>query len=259
MKDSIYVKVSEEGALPLWKIRTKVTQSLNIQQKNLYKFDKFYPIPKLTIMNDINFRYEMYLSDKNSNIEAFTYGFMNSLLNEYFTRDKGFIIVPQSSQTEGQVDYIVKRYGKVWAIVESKALHGKYSWTDLYTQATEYANRNHHYEYSYVITNKGTYISFGIFSSDFHSMNGFNKKLTFVDGYIGLEADTNFNIKPVPKRNTIQPQHRLYKLTYSNMHQNRSVCSILQYMADKGIDLSTLNWGGKFGTDYDGGIIEKKD
>jgi hypothetical protein len=41
------------------------------------------------------------------------------------------------------------------------------------------------------------------------------------------------------------------------MHQNRSVCSILQYMAHKEIDLSTLNWRGKFGTNYEGGIIKK--
>ena len=258
MKDKTYVKVSKGGALPLWQVRTKITQSLNIQQKNLYKFNAFNPIPKLTIMNDINFKYEMYLSDKNRTQESLTYGFMNTLLVEYFNRDKGFIVVPQSTQTKGQVDYIVKRYGRVWAVVESKALSGNYSWTDLYTQATEYANRNDHYDYCYVITNKGTFISFGIFSSDFHSMNGFNKKFTFVDGYIGLEADTNFNVKPVPQRNTIQPQHMMYKLTYSNMHQNRSVCSILEYMADNKINLSTLNWGGKIGTDYDGGIIKKK-
>ena len=167
-----------------------------------------------------------------------------------FPLHKGFMVVPQSSHTQGQPDFIVKRYGMVWAVVESKALDGNYSWTDLYTQATEYANRNDHFEVCYVITNKGTYISFGIFTQDFHSKNGYSKKLTFTDGYLGLEADTRFNVKPVPQRNTIQPQHRLYQLYNSDMHQKRSVCSILQYMADNNIDLSTLNWGGgKFGTD----------
>jgi hypothetical protein len=168
------------------------------------------------------------------------------------------MVVPQSSHTQGQPDFIVKKYGRVWAVVESKALDGNYSWTDLYTQATEYANRNDHFDFCYVITNKGTYISFGIFTQDFHSMNGYTKKLTFTDGYIGLEANTKFNVKPVPQRNTFQPQHRLYQLYNSDMHQKRSVCSILQYMADNEIDLSTLNWGGKFGTVYDGGIIKNR-
>jgi len=72
-------------------------------------------------------------------------------------------------------------------------------------------------------------------------MNGFHRKLPFFDGYIGLEADTNFNVKPLAQKNTIETQHRLYKLTYSDMHQNRSVCSILQYMADNKINLSTLD------------------
>jgi hypothetical protein len=156
-----------------------------------------------------------------------------------------------------QILYL-KRLGVVWAVVESKVLKGEYSWTDLYTQATEYANRNENSEVCYVITNKGTYISFGIFSEDFHSRNDYNKKLTFTDGYIGLEADTEFNVKPVPQRNTFQPQHRLYQLYNSDMHQKRSVCSILQYMADNEIHLSNLNWGGKFETYEDGGIRRKK-
>ena len=258
MKDQIFVKVSKGGALPLWKVRGKITESLNIQMKELYRFNGFNPTPRLTVMNDINFRYEMYISDKNPKIESFTYGFMDCLLHEYFTRQNGFIIVPQSNQTNGQVDFIVKRYGRVWAVVESKSLAGKYSLTDLYTQVTDYADKNHHFEYCYVIANKGTFISFGIFSQDFHSMNGYTRKLTFFDGYIGLEADTNFNVKPVPQKNTVGPQHRMYSLTHKNMHQNRSVCSILQYMADNGIDLSTLDWGSKFKTDFEGSISKRK-
>ena len=152
----------------------------------------------------------MLISNDNSTKETYTYGFMNSLLNKYFPLDKGFIVVPQSSETQGQPDFIVKYRGEVWAVVESKALNGKYSWTDIYTQATEYANRNHPSEVCYVITNKGTYISFGKFTQDFHSMNGYHK--TYLYWWIyRLEADTNFSVKPVPQRNTIQPQHRLYQ------------------------------------------------
>jgi hypothetical protein len=258
MKNDIFVKVSKGGALPLSQVRGRVTQSLNIQQNNIYIFDRFNPVPMWTIMDDSNFKDEMSLSNKNSNKEAYTYGFMNCLLNKYFPYDKGFIVVPQGTQTEGQPGFIIKRNGEVWAVVESKALRGEYSWTDLYTQAIEYANRNHHSDVCHVITNKGTFIFFGIFSQDFHSMNGCNKKLTFTDGYIGLEADTNFNVQPLPQRNTFQPQHRLYQLYNSDMHQKRSVCSILQHMADNDIHLSTLNWGGKFETAEDGGIIKKK-
>jgi hypothetical protein len=111
--NDVFIKVSRRGALPLSQIRARVTKSLNIQQNNLYYFDGFNPLPKLTIMDDNNFKYEMLLSNTNSNKEAYTYGFMNCILHKYFPLDKGFIVVPQSSETQGQPDFLIKRYGKV--------------------------------------------------------------------------------------------------------------------------------------------------
>jgi hypothetical protein len=55
----------------------------------------------------------MLISNDNSTKETYTYGFMNSLLNKYFPLDKGFIVVPQSSETQGQPDFIVKCRGEV--------------------------------------------------------------------------------------------------------------------------------------------------
>jgi hypothetical protein len=55
MKNYILVKVSRRGALPLYQVRIRVTQSLNIQQKNIYSFDGFNPSPRLTIMDNIFF------------------------------------------------------------------------------------------------------------------------------------------------------------------------------------------------------------
>lgn len=113
MQKDIFIKVSRKGALPLYQIKAKVTRSLNIQQNNLYSFNGFNPIPKLTIMDDNTFKDEMLLSINNSNKEAYTYGFMNCLLQKYFPLNKGFMVVPQSSHTQGQPDFIVKKYGRV--------------------------------------------------------------------------------------------------------------------------------------------------
>lgn len=84
-----------------------------------------------------------------------------------------------------------------------------------------------------------------------------NYRDLFFNGYIGLEADRNFKVKPLPQKDTFQPQHRLYKLTYSDVHQNRSTCSILQYMVDNNINLSTLDWGGRKKTDFDGSLLTR--
>ena len=191
-------------------------------------------------------------------MEAYTYGFMNTLLYDSFRPEKGFIVSPQSSETNGQVDFLVLKNGKAWAVVESKAEKGAYSLTNLYSQAINYAEFNFNSELYYIIVNKGTYISFGIYSADFHSSNKINKFI-FFDGYIGLEADKNLYVKPVPQKKTMELQHRLYKISSSrDVEQNRCVGSILGYMAKNKIDLSKLDWGPKHETDSEGFISKKQ-
>jgi hypothetical protein len=76
MPKDIFVKVSKGGALPLSQVRGRITQSLNIQQNNIYIFEGFNPVQILTFMDDSTFKDEMLLSNKNSTKEAYTYGFM---------------------------------------------------------------------------------------------------------------------------------------------------------------------------------------
>ena len=59
MSDKVFVQVSRKGVIPLGQVRAQVTNSLTIQQK-LYRFKKFSPSPKRTIMRYINFRHVMY-------------------------------------------------------------------------------------------------------------------------------------------------------------------------------------------------------
>lgn len=248
---SVYIQVSKKGALG--DVRYKISNALKIQY-DTFKLKDFKATPKFGIADQISFQYELYQSNKHPTKEAYTYGFINTLLSNFFRPEKGFIVVAQSSETDGNVDFLLKRNGKAWAVVKSKAKGAKYFLTQLYTQALNYAEFNHNSELCYVIVNKGTYISFGIYTADFHSMNKINK-FVFFDGYLGLESD---NVKPVPQRKPIELQHRLYKITNSgNIEQNRCVSNILEYMARNKIDLSKLDWGPKHKTEYNGGILKK--
>nr|YP_009681533.1 hypothetical protein [Pseudocercospora fijiensis]QDO71954.1 hypothetical protein [Pseudocercospora fijiensis] len=252
----VYIRVSKNGALKISYVKFIMSNHLTNKFKipSLVGFDH---IPKFNLMDYANFKHELYLSNKNPKLEAYTYGFMNSLLTEYFALKKGYVVVPQSKETEGEVDFLVKRFGKTVGVVESKALKGKYSFTDLYTQAIRYANNNFNFKPIYAIVNKGPYISFGIYYQDFHSSNSIIK-YTFFDGYIGLEADKNLKVRPVPQKNSVELHHKLYKLSSNvnnfDIEQNRCVSSILEYMErNENIDLSKLDWGGKKGTTWDGG------
>lgn len=137
-------------------------------------------------------------------------------------------------------------------------MEGNYSLTDLYNQAIEYANTNVHSTQVYIIINKGPYISFGLYSHDFHITNNnkFSNKYNLFDGCIGLETDENFNVKVVPQFDTINLQHKLYKLSHDAENKNQLVASsaILKYTYLNNPDVSKLNWGdGKY-TDSHGGI-----
>jgi len=79
------------------------------------------PFNSKTLMDELD------LMNRNPTIESYTYGFTNTLLSSIFKPEGGYIIVTQSKETEGEPDFIIKRYGRVIAIVESKALKGKYS------------------------------------------------------------------------------------------------------------------------------------
>jgi hypothetical protein len=120
-------------------------------------------------------------------------------------------------------------------------MKGKYSFTHLYSQVITYAEHTYNPELCYTIVNKARYISFGIYSQDFHSRNGY-KKFVLFHGYIGLESDKDFNVKPIPKKNTINLQHRLYKLSDSgNVEQNRCALSIIGFMGEHEASVRNLN------------------
>lgn len=59
--------------------------------------------------------------------------------------------------------------------------------------------------YTGISYNKGPYISIGIYCEDFHVANQeyFNKKYHHFDGYVGLDTDEDFKVKPVPLHDVI--------------------------------------------------------
>ncbi|WP_431999073.1 hypothetical protein [Streptomyces fungicidicus] len=202
---------------------------------------------------------ELCLADKNRNLESFTYGFMNTLLNKFFREEDGYIVVPQSKETEGEVDFLLKKDGKVVAIVESKAYRGNYSLTHLYAQAIQYAETNHHSKDVFIIVNKGRFISFGQYTRYFHSSNNLGSKNFFFDGYIGYEMDKDLKIYPIPQRNTFHPQHKMYKLGRSNEH-NLAIYRCLQHIRSFNgkPNNARLYFGPDYKVDWEGHISKNK-
>lgn len=248
MSEKVYVKVSQDKAAILSDVRTSITNSLHAQMEKQLIPRNLPNLPNLpngtrTIITSGAIQRELDLMHNNPNKKFYTYGFVNALLSHFFTIDKDYIVVPQSGETVGEVDFLVKKGGTTCAVVESKALKSNYSLTHLYSQAIQYAEHNHHIEDCYVIAFKGNFLSFGIYYPDFHSSNldFFRKKYACFDGYLGLETDNQLNVRPMPQKDSVELQHRVYRLGNRDDYQNRSICEVFKYMAENQINLSSLN------------------
>lgn len=221
------------------------TKTLNLQ-KNLYLVKNFPMTPVHGIIDTPAMRYELKLMNQNTIDESLTYGYMNTLLTDFFKASDGYIVCPQSRKAAGQADFIIKKDGCVVCVVESKALDAKaYPFTSLYAQPTEYANTNDSITNVFLIVNKGDYLSFGVYLEDFHTMKKFKRKSILFDGYIGLQVHKDLSVKPVPQLNVFEPQHKLYKASHS-LQQNKSIYTSLEYMKkiskDKRIDPRSLDF-----------------
>jgi len=252
----IFFRTSKRGAVSLSTLKSNCTNYLNSQGKNI-RLVRDFPIVAIRkdILNYPAMKAEIVNMNENSSIESYTYGYMNALLNKIFKLKDGYIVSPQSQETDGMVDFLIKKNNSVICVVESKAEKGKYSYTDLYGQATEYCNTNHSNDDCFIIVNKGPYMSFGVFIQDFHTVNKFDRKFLPFDGYIGLQVNANLEVKPVPQQNTFELQHKLYKADHS-YEQNKSIYQSLNFIISnsaKGqVDLSSLDFGDRYLIDSNG-------
>lgn len=252
-RTSAYLRVADNKVISLSNLKGAMTRSLgkngDLSINNLDNLDttRYVNVPYFyTSMDDAEFIRELNDSYIYPTLECHTYGFITNLLvDEFRMKNKEFTIVPQSGSVDGAVDFLLKKKGNIHAIIESKSLKGKYSLTELYFQAIEYANTNHDTTDVYVIINKGPYISFGLYSSDFHSANAskFHNKFHLFDGYVGLETDNNFRVKPVAQYDTVNVQHKLYKLNDDPEDRNQLIaCSaILSHIRLNNPDISKLD------------------
>ena len=257
--DRVYVRTSRKGAELLSYMKAQCTKSLN-RQLDLFRVEGFPNSPVRGIIDTHAMQGELRQMSINSKDESYTYGFMNMLLTSFFKAEEGYIVSPQSKQTGGQVDFVVKRKDQVICVIESKALDAtNYPLTHLYAQATEYANTNHSLDNVFTIVNKGPFISFGIYIQDFHFVNKFYRKSTLFDGYIGLQVNKNLDVKPIPQINVFEPQHKLYKAGDS-YEQNKSIYTCLEYIKhhSKNIHAEFLDFGPKCTINEEGGIRNVK-
>lgn len=219
-----------------------------------YIGEVFPVLESKTVLDDIR------TSVANPDKETYTSGWMNTILTDIFNYKEKYIVHPQDStiRDAGLPDFVVKKGGDIVVIVESKA-RDNYSLTELYAQVIAYADRIGSDLDCFIICNKGTFLSFGYYSTDWHHDNKFYRKGVFFDGFLAIQVHSDGSIKPVPQTNDFSPDHRLYKLDHGPA-QDSSITAILKYMRDqKGqIDLTDLDFGSRIRSEPDGVLVENR-
>jgi hypothetical protein len=167
------------------------------------------------------------------NYENHTYGFMIDILKSYFTKDKGFIVIPQGTNTSQVPDFTIKKDDIFFGCVESKAYD--LTFFDVYGQIINNLKNNtgtlHYSEYSICIINIGDRVTFGIFVPHLHSQLGFKNKSVFVDGYFGLTVDKNLKVSVVEQKDTFGPQHAVFQLD-KDIGQDNKIDTLFDYLSN---------------------------
>lgn len=165
--------------------------------------------------------------------ENYTYGFMVDILKSYFTKDKGFIVIPQGTNTSDFPDFTIKKDDFFFGCAESKPYD--FNFFDTYGQIIHCLKNNtgtmHAHEYSICIINIGTTLTFGIFIPGIHSALGFKNKSVFVDGYLGLTVDKNLKVSIVKQVDIFGPQHATFQLN-KDSGQNNKINALFSYLSN---------------------------
>lgn len=251
--NDVFVKYDNDTCIPLKVAISYINRKLNVQLelfeeqasvwRNLLQLNIAYPVHSVLDETGVN--------EDLRQIRQGSFRSLSTLADRvteyYFPANKGFTIWkhPHSSNTT----FLINKNGLTHCVVVCGPI--KSSFAQLYNIVTSKSyevTAGDHPRSVYMIVIKNENISFACFSRNFHSSynNGgakFDNRYGFHDGFIGLEVDGSELVKPVAQYNTLEPQHRLYKLDPYNVYQRGSVSSILQHMSDNGIDISRLDWG----------------
>ena len=255
--DRVYVTTSMKGAELLSYMKAQCTKTLN-RQLGLFRVRDFPSRPVRGVIDILAVQKELGQMSINSKEKNYTPGFMNMLFTYFFKAEEGYILSPQKKQTGGQVDFFVKRKDVVICLIESKGLNARnYPLTHLFAPVTEYANTNHSLDTNifFTIANKGPFISFGMYIQDFHCVNNLDVKSILFDGYIGLQVDKNWGVKPTQQINVFEPNHILYKAGDS-YEQNKSIYRCIEFIKhhSEEIHAKLLGLGPKRITNEEDGI-----
>lgn len=105
-------------------------------------------------------------------------------------------------------------------------------------QATKYYDNDALIINAYIMTMKGTLVSFYAYIQDFHNSNKFCLKGGGVDGLLGIYFDwTSMCIKIVPQVNTFIPQTIYYDFSKANtcIKTKYSILAILNFISTQSI------------------------
>jgi hypothetical protein len=165
--------------------------------------------------------------------ENYTYGFMINILLSYFTKEKGFMVVPQGTNTDKLPDFTIKKHDFFFGAGEAKKF--KRDFLSSYGQIIHNLKNNtgtlFTHEYDICIINHGTRITGGIFIPGLHSQLGFKNKSVFFDGYLGLTVDKNLKVSIVEQKDTYWPQHAIYELN-KNSGQYNKIDTLFTYLSE---------------------------
>lgn len=164
--------------------------------------------------------------------------FLINFLPLLFNQEDGYICLSQFHDTEKnksdlQIFYKNNNNEMITIlIIENKSVKGD-GYYDMLSQACKYCENDKLIVNTYIMTMKGTLVSFYAYIQDYHSSNKFCLKGGGVDGSLGLYFDwTSMCIKIVPQVNTFIPQAIHYDFSRANtcINTKYSILAILNFI-----------------------------
>ena len=239
----IYVRVGQDSFATLTQCKKHYTKLVNNRLQYLEPIVHGKTLQRFEFKND-----PFELTETNTNLkkikanpksESMVDNFLINFLPLLFNQEDGYICSSQyydSEKNRSDLQIIYKNNKNEMItilIIENKSVKGD-GYYDMLSQACKYSDNDVSVVNAYIMTMKGTLVSFYAYIQDYHSSNKFCLKGSGVDGLLGLYFDwTSMCIKIVPQVNTFIPQAIYYDFDKAKtcINTRYSILAILNFIS----------------------------
>jgi hypothetical protein len=229
--DTTYVRYIGDYAVKFSTLREYTSNVLN-NQLNLFKIPRF---PYHERFNETVLNKDICINQFNSIIrdpynQQLRENLMYSILSQFFNENNNHTIISTFDMSNSNPNFIIRSNNKVIGIMLCRQSNNPDTTiTDQIAHGVAYINEHVNND-AFLIINKDAHIGVGFVIKNFHTLNNFNNKAFFFNGYIGLQMHTDLIVRPIPQQNVFYPQVRLYNVAIRNMEHNVSVYALFNKM-----------------------------